>query len=50
MYCINEFRMGFSRYFPRINKRRVGIKAGGLEDFSKINKWGWADYSVIEST
>ena len=27
--------------FPKINKRGVGIRAGGrLEIFSKINKWG----------
>ena len=26
--------------FPKINKRGVGIRAGGLENFSKINKRG----------
>ena len=26
--------------FPKINKRGVGIRAGGLEKFSKINKRG----------
>ena len=34
--------------FPKINKRGVGIRAGGLENFSKINKRG-DDYSVLES-
>ena len=28
----------------------VGIRAGGLENFSKINKRGGDDYSVLEST
>ena len=36
--------------FPKINKRGVGIRAGGLENFSKINKRGGGDYSVLEST
>ena len=35
--------------FPKINKRGVGIRAGGLENFSKINKRGGDDYSVFES-
>ena len=35
--------------FPKINKRGgVGIRAGWLEIFSKINKRG-DDYSVLES-
>ena len=46
-----------SFHFPKINKRdksrgiQVGIKAGGggLENFSKINKRGRDDYSVLES-
>ena len=38
-----------SFHFPKINKRGVGIRAGGLENFSKINKRG-DDYSVLEST
>ena len=28
----------------------VGIRAGGLENFSKINMRGGGDYSVFEST
>ena len=36
--------------FPKINKRGVGIRVGGLENFSKINKRGGDDYSVLEST
>ena len=35
--------------FPKINKRGVGIRAGGLENFSKINNRGGDDYSVLES-
>ena len=35
--------------FPKINKRGVGIRAGELENFSKINKRGGDDYSVLES-
>ena len=34
--------------FPKINKRGVGIRAGGLKSFSKIDKRG-DDYSVLES-
>ena len=36
--------------FPKIDKRGVGIRAGGLENFSKINKRGGDDYSVLESS
>ena len=37
-------------FFPKINKRGVGIRAGGLENFSKIHNRGGDDYSVLEST
>ena len=36
--------------FPKINKRGVEIRAGDLENFSKINKRGGGDYSVLESS
>ena len=35
--------------FPKINNRGVGIRARGLENFSKSNKRG-DDYSVLKST
>ena len=41
--------MRFLRDFPRIDKRGAGIKVGGLENVSKIDKRG-DDYSVLEST
>ena len=41
--------MPILRNFPRISKRGVGIKAGGLENFSNINEQGGGDYSVFES-
>ena len=34
----------------KLIKGGVGIRAGGLENFSKINKRGGDDYSVLEST
>ena len=38
-------------FFQRIIKGgRVGIRAEGSENFSKINKRGEDDYSVLEST
>ena len=37
-------------FFQKLIKGGVGIRAGGLEDFSKINKRGGDDYSVLEST
>ena len=36
-------------FFQKLIKGGVGIRAGGLENFSKINKQG-DDYSVLEST
>ena len=36
--------------FPKTNKRGGWNKSGGLENFSKINKRGGDDYSVLEST
>ena len=39
-----------SFHFPKINKRGVGIRAGVLENVSKINKRGGGDYSVLKST
>ena len=37
--------------FPKIDKRGgVLIRAGGLENFSKINKREGDDYSVLESS
>ena len=36
-------------FFQKLIKKGVGIRAGGLENFSKINKRG-DDYSVLEST
>ena len=36
--------------FPEINKRRLEKERRGLEYFSKINKRGRDDYSVLEST
>ena len=41
-----------SFHFSKINKRAVGIRAGGgggLENFSKSYKWE-GDYLVLEST
>ena len=35
--------------FPKIDERGVGIRAGRLETFSKINKRGGDDYSVLQS-
>ena len=35
-------------FFQKIIKEGVGIRAGGLENFSKINKRGGDDYSVLE--
>ena len=35
-------------FFQKLIKGGVGIRAGGLESFSKINKRG-DDYSVLES-
>ena len=49
MHCTHDFWMRFLRDFPRIDKRGVGIKVGGLENVSKIDKRG-DDYSVLEST
>ena len=55
MYSRDFFLRLFRNYvyyrftFPKINKRGVGIRAGGLENFSKINKQGGDDYSVLES-
>ena len=38
-------------FFQNLIKGGVGIRAGGLENFSKINKRGGGDdYSVLEST
>ena len=37
-------------FFQKLIKRGVGIRAGELENFSKINKRGGDDYSVLEST
>ena len=37
-------------FFQKLIKGGVGIRAGGLENFSKINKRGGDDYSVLEST
>ena len=38
-----------SFHFSKINKRGVGIRVGGLENLSKINKRGGDDYSVLKS-
>ena len=37
-------------FFQKLIKGGVGIRAGGLENFSKINKRGGDDCSVLEST
>ena len=37
-------------FFQKLIKGGVGIRAGGLENFSRINKRGGDDYSVLEST
>ena len=38
-------------FYQKLIKGGVGIRAGGgLENFSKINKRGGDDYSVLEST
>ena len=37
-------------FFQKLIKGGVGIRAGGLEIFSKINKRRGDDYSVLEST
>ena len=55
MHFLRRFLVFIQKYvyyhfiFPKINKRGVGIRAGGLENFSKINKRGGDDYSVLES-
>ena len=36
-------------FFQKLIKGGVGIKAEGLENFSKINKRGGDNYSVLES-
>ena len=36
-------------FFQKLIKGGVGIRAGGLENFSKINKRRGDDYSVLES-
>ena len=36
-------------FFQKLIKGGVGIRAGWLESFSKINKRGGDDYSVLES-
>ena len=36
-------------FFQKLIKGGVGIRAGGLENFSKIKKRGGDDYSVLES-
>ena len=37
-------------FFHKLIKGGIGIRAGGLENFSKINKRGGGDdYSVLES-
>ena len=48
---IQKLRL-ISFHFPKINKRGVGIRVGGLENFSKINKrggrlFGTREYSEI---
>ena len=43
--CLISFH--FSK---KLIKGGVVIRAGGLENFSKINKRGGDDYSVLEST
>ena len=46
MHFLRRFLVFIQKYvyyhfiFPKINKRGVGIRAGGLENFSKINKRG----------
>ena len=56
MHFLRRFLVFIQKYvyyhfiFPKINKRGVGIREGGLENFSKINKRGGDDYSVLEST
>ena len=39
-----------SFHFSKNNTRGGWNKSGGLENFSKINKRGGDDYSVLEST
>ena len=39
-----------SFHFSKMNKCWSWNKSGGLENFSKINRQGGDDYSVLEST
>ena len=56
MHFLRRFLVFIQKYvyyhfiFPKLIKGGVGIRAGGLENFSKINKRGGDDYSVLEST
>ena len=48
--CVySEIMFTIISFFQKLIKGGVGIRAGGLENFSKINKWGGDDYSVLES-
>ena len=47
--CVySETMLTIISFFQKLIKGGVGIRAGGLENFSKINKRG-DDYSVFES-
>ena len=50
--CVySEIMSNIISFFQKLIKGGVGIRAGGgLENFSKINKRGGGDYSVLEST
>ena len=50
--CVySEIMSNIISFFQKLIKGGgVGIRAGGLENFSKINKRGGGDYSVLESS
>ena len=51
LFCVySEITFNIISFFQKLIKGGVGIRAGGLENFSKINKRGGDDYSVLEGT
>ena len=48
--AFNQKLCFLSFHVPKIDKRGGQNKSGGLENFSKINKPGRDEYSVLEST
>ena len=49
--CVySETMLTIISFLQKLIKGGVGIRARGLENFSKINKRGGDDYSVLESS